>query len=158
MIFGITMTDIDFSNPTDEFVRSISLDDLLPQRPPFIMVDHLAHCEEKRVVSETVVQASNIYVENGVMQAYGLIENIAQTCAARIGYINKYILKKGIQIGFIGSLKNLEVESLPRIGEVITTEISIQDEVLGMILASANLMVNGKTLVKTELKIALKEE
>lgn len=110
------------------------------------------------MVSETVVQASNIYVENGVMQAYGLIENIAQTCAARIGYINKYILKKGIQIGFIGSLKSLEVESLPRIGEVITTEISIQDEVLGMILASANLMVNGKTLVKTELKIALKEE
>lgn len=158
MIFGIAMTDIDFSNPTDEFVRSISLDELLPQRPPFIMVDRLLHYEEKRVVSETVVQASNIYVENGVMQAYGLIENIAQTCAARIGYINKYILKKGIQIGFIGSLKSLEVESLPRIGEVITTEISIQDEVLGMILASANLMVNGKTLVKTELKIALKEE
>lgn len=152
------MTDIDFCNPTDEFVRNISLENLLPQRPPFVMVEHLVHYEEDKVVSETTIQSSNIYVDNGVMQAYGLIENIAQTCAARIGYINKYILKKGIQIGYIGSLKNLTINSLPRIGEIITTEIVIEDEVLGMILASANLKVNGKTLVTTELKIALKDE
>lgn len=158
MIFGIKMTNIDFCNPTDKFVRSISLDELLPQRPPFVMVGCLAHYEEKKVVSETTIQPSNIYVEDGVMQTYGLLENIAQTCAARIGYINKYILKKGIQIGVIGSLKNLKVESLPQVGEVIITEIVIQDEVLGMILALANLKVNGKTLVETELRIALKEE
>ena len=122
------------------------------------MVDALTHYEEKIVISETTVRASNIYVDNGTMQCYGLIENIAQTCAARIGYINKYILRRGIQIGYIGSLKNLTIESLPQIGDVITTEIQIQDEILDMILVTAIVRKDNQTLASTDLKIALKNK
>lgn len=158
MIFGIKMSDFDSHNPTDEFMRNISVNELLPQQPPFVMVDALTHYEEKIVISETTVRASNIYVDNGTMQCYGLIENIAQTCAARIGYINKYILRRGIQIGYIGSLKNLTIESLPQIGDVITTEIQIQDEILDMILATAIVRKDNQTLASTDLKIALKNK
>ena len=122
------------------------------------MVDALTHYEEKIVISKTTVRASNIYVDNGTMQCYGLIENIAQTCAARIGYINKYILRQGIQIGYIGSLKNLTIESLPQIGDVITTEIQIQDEILDLILATAIVRKDNQTLASTDLKIALKNK
>ena len=152
------MSDFDFHNPTDEFMRNISVNELLPQQPPFVMVDALTHYEEKIVISETTVRASNIYVDNGTMQCYSLIENIAQTCAARIGYINKYILRRGIQIGYIGSLKNLTIESLPQIGDVITTEIQIQDEILDMILATAIVRKDNQTLASTDLKIALKNK
>ena len=158
MIFGIKMSDFDSHNPTDEFMRNISVNELLPQQPPFVMVDALTHYEEKIVISKTTVRASNIYVDNGTMQCYGLIENIAQTCAARIGYINKYILRRGIQIGYIGSLKNLTIESLPQIGDVITTEIQIQDEILDMILATAIVRKDNQTLASTDLKIALKNK
>lgn len=158
MIFGIKMSDFDFHNPTDKFMRNISVNELLPQQPPFVMVDALTHYEEKIVISETTVRASNIYVDNGTMQCYGLIENIAQTCAARIGYINKYILRRGIQIGYIGSLKNLTIESLPQIGDVITTEIQIQDEILDMILVTAIVRKDNQTLASTDLKIALKNK
>ena len=158
MIFGIKMSDFDFHNPTDKFMRNISVNELLPQQPPFVMVDALTHYEEKIVISETTVRASNIYVDNGTMQCYGLIENIAQTCAARIGYINKYILRRGIQIGYIGSLKNLTIESLPQIGDIITTEIQIQDEILDMILVTAIVRKDNQTLASTDLKIALKNK
>lgn len=150
------MNEFDFYNPSDEFMRSIRLSELLPQKPPFVMIDCLTHYEKDKVVSETTIRETNIYVEHGVMQGYGLIENIAQTCAARIGYINKYILKQGIQIGYIGSLKNLTIESLPHTGDVITTEVTVQDEILGMILAKAIIRKGNQLLVNADLKIALK--
>jgi predicted hotdog family 3-hydroxylacyl-ACP dehydratase len=96
-------------------------------------------------------------VEEGKMSASGLIENIAQTCAARIGYVNKYILKKGIQIGFIGAIRNMEVIELPQVGDLIMTTVDVQEEVFGMTLAYATVTCGGKTLVNTEIKIAVKE-
>ena len=86
-----------------------------------------------------------------------MIENIAQTCAARIGYVNKYILKKGIQIGFIGSIRNLTILELPKVGDIISTTVEVIEDVFGMTLASARILLNGNTIVETEIKIAVKE-
>ena len=86
---------------TEESLRSIDIHELLPQQEPFVMIGKLTAFDEKRTVTETVIKEDNIFVSNGVFSASGLVENIAQTCAARIGYVNKYILKKGIQLGHI---------------------------------------------------------
>lgn len=147
----------DYNNPSEEFLRSIGMNTLLPQQPPFVMIDTLVHYSQKRVMSETLVRESNIYTENGILQSYALIENIAQTCAARIGYVNRYILKRGIRIGYIGSLKNLEIISLPVVGDMLSTQISIREELFGMILAEASVTTGGNVILRTELKIALKE-
>jgi len=104
------------------------------------------------------VMPGNLFVEQGRFTAEGLMENIAQTCAARIGYVNKFILKKGIQIGFIGAVRNMEVTSLPRVGDKITTVVEVQEEVFGMTLASAIVTCNGTVLASTEIKIAVKSE
>ena len=71
------------------------------------MVGKLTAFDEKRTVTETFIKEDNIFVCDGVFSAPGLVENIAQTCAARIGYVNKYILNKFIQLGFIGAIRNL---------------------------------------------------
>lgn len=95
----------DFYKPADEFVSSIDIHTLLPQQEPFVMIDKMEHFDMQSVVTSTTINESNIFVENQHMSASGLTENIAQTCAARIGYINKYILRKAIQIGFVGAIK-----------------------------------------------------
>ena len=120
------------------------------------MVGQLVHFDMTRTVTETTIGSENMFVENGQMTASGLIENIAQTCAARIGYVNKYILKKGIQIGFIGAIRNLEVKALPAVGDTIRTTVDVMEEVFGMILANASIECNGRTMVTTEMKIAIK--
>ena len=120
------------------------------------MVGQLVHFDMTRTVTETTIGSGNMFVENGQMTASGLIENIAQTCAARIGYVNKYILKKGIQIGFIGAIRNLEIKALPSVGDTIRTTVDVVEEVFGMILANASIECNGKTMVTTEMKIAIK--
>ncbi|MBR6964445.1 MAG: pseudouridylate synthase [Prevotella sp.] len=141
---------------SEQFLRTIDIHELLPQQEPFVMVGQLVHFDMTRTVTETTIGSGNMFVENGQMTASGLIENIAQTCAARIGYVNKYILKKGIQIGFIGAIRNLEIKALPSVGDTIRTTVDVVEEVFGMILANASIECNGKTMVTTEMKIAIK--
>lgn len=103
------MMKIDPQYPTEEFLKRIDVHELLPQKEPFVMISKLVHFDMSNTKTETLISEENIFVDNGLFSASGLIENIAQTCAARIGYVNKYILKKGIQIGFIGSIRNLTI-------------------------------------------------
>ncbi len=149
--------NIDPKQPTEAFLRGIDIHELLPQQEPFVMIGQLVHFDMVRTVTETKISSENIFVEEGRFSASGLIENIAQTCAARIGYFNKYILKKGIQIGFIGAIRHLEVLDLPKTGEVITTTVDVKQEIFGMTLAEATVTCGDRTLVTTEMKIAIKE-
>lgn len=142
---------------TEESLRNIDIHELLPQQEPFVMVGKLTAFDEKRTVTETFIKEDNIFVCDGVFSAPGLVENIAQTCAARIGYVNKYILNKGIQLGFIGAIRNLEITGCPKVGDTITTCVTVIDDVLGMTLANAVVTCNGETLATTEIKIAVKE-
>ena len=147
----------DAQNFSSSFLRQIDIHSLLPQQEPFVMIGRLVYFDERRTTTETTIKEDNIFVDDGLFSASGLIENIAQTCAARIGFVNKYILKKGIQIGFIGAIRNLELYRLPQTGETITTTVDVVDEVFGMILAQARVTSGEETLVSTEIKIALKE-
>lgn len=148
---------MDAKNPAEQDLRNIDIHELLPQQEPFVMIDKLVHFDETLTVTETEIRASNIFVDDNYFSASGVMENIAQTCAARIGYVNKYILKKGVQLGFIGAVRNFEVLALPRVGQTIVTHVKVLENVFGMTLAEAYIESAGEVLVKTEIKIAVKE-
>ncbi len=147
----------DAQNFSSSFLKQIDIHSLLPQQEPFVMIGSLVYFDERRTITETTIKEDIIFVDDGMFSASGLIENIAQTCAARIGFVNKYILKKGIQIGFIGAIRNLELFRLPNVGETITTTMDVVEEVFGMTLAQARVSCGEETLVSTDIKIALKE-
>lgn len=149
---------MDYKQPSKEFLRTIDIHKLLPQQEPFVMTGTLIHFEMNKLVTEFVIPEDNLFVNDGKFSAAGLIENMAQTCAARIGYINKYILQRGIQIGYIGAIRNLEIKELPSVGDLITTEVNIQEEVFGMLLADANVKCGDKVIASTEMKIAVRDE
>jgi len=135
----------------------IDIHELLPQQEPFVMVDRLIHFDMERTVTRTEVTGSNIFVENGVFTPSGIIENIAQTCAARIGYVNKYILKKGIQLGFIGAIRNLNLYRLPVVGETVETTIITVQEIFGMTLVTAQVKIGEELIADAEMKISLSQ-
>ena len=152
------MVIFDVENPSEEELRAIDVHVLLPQQEPFVMIGTLVHFDKTLTVTETEVKKSNIFVDDDCFSASGLMENIAQTCAARIGYVNKYILKKGIQLGFIGAVRNFEVIDLPHVGDIIMTRVEVKEEVFGMTLAEASVTCGDKVLVTSEIKIAVKEQ
>lgn len=151
------MIDFDTENPTEQDLRQIDIHELLPQQEPFVMIGTLIHFNHTCTITETEIKSDNIFVDNGCFSASGLMENIAQTCAARIGYVNKYILKKGIQLGVIGAVRNFEIIDHPKVGDVLTTQVNVKEEVFGMTLAEATIKCSGKIIVSTEMKIAVKE-
>lgn len=137
--------------------ESINVLKLLPQRPPFIMVDKLIYFDQQETITSFTVYQNNIFVENEIFTSSGLIENIAQTCAVRMGYINQYIYKENVKLGFIGSIKNLEILKFPKVGDVLTTSIKIIEEVFQMTLVLACIKINDETIVTSEMKIALSD-
>lgn len=148
----------DYTHPTEAFLRSIDIHTLLPQQEPFVMIGTLTMFSERAIATETTVTADNLFVEDGQFQTPGLIENIAQTCAARIGYANVYIYKKGVQIGYIGGIRNLTVHQLPHVGDVLTTRVEVLEDIFGMTLARATEHCGDTLLVETQMKIAVKEQ
>lgn len=138
-------------------LNEIDIHELLPQQEPFVMIGKLTQFDMGKTVTETVIAEDNIFTENGVFTASGVIENIAQTCAARIGYVNKYILKKGIQLGFIGAIRNLQLHRCPIVGETIKTTILTIEEIFGMTLVKATVCVGDEVIAESEMKIALSE-
>jgi hypothetical protein len=152
------MANTEVENFSEEMFRTIDIHELLPQQEPFVMIGSLVHFDKTLTITETEVRQDNIFVDEGNFSASGLMENIAQTCAARIGFVNKYILKKGIQLGFIGAVRNFEVLELPKVGDVMTTRVEVKEEVFGMTLADAIITCGEKVLVTSEMKIAVKEQ
>ena len=138
-------------------LEKIDIHELLPQREPFVMIGRLCHFDMAMTVTATEIAADNLFVDNGVFSPSGLIENIAQTCAARIGYVNKYILKKGIKIGFIGAIRNLNIRRCPAVGETIVTSIETIEEIFGMTLVKAIVKAGEEIIAESEMKIALSD-
>ena len=138
-------------------LSKIDIHELLPQQEPFIMVGSLVSFDMGKTVTQTLIDDKNIFVESGVFTASGIIENIAQTCATRIGYINKYILKKGIQLGFIGAIRNLKMHRCPKVGELVETTIITEEEVFGMTLVSATVRVSDELIAEYSMNIAVSD-
>lgn len=134
--------------------KEINILELLPQRPPFVMVDNLTDYSETQSTCCLTVRADNVFFEKGQLSAAGLIEHIAQTCAARLGYYNLYILKTGVRLGFIGEVKNLSILRLPREGELIETTITVMQEIFDVTLVNAEVRVGTEVIATTNLKIA----
>jgi len=138
-------------------LSEINILELLPQQQPFIMVDRILYIDDIKTITELTIRKNNLFFDDGRLSASGLIENIAQTCAARIGYYNKYILRKSVNIGYIGAIRNLVIERTPSEAETITTQIEVMEEVFKMTLVQAVIKSNDEILVTAEMKIALSE-
>ena len=150
---------------TDQEIQKIPILNVLPQRPPFILITRMMHYDDKSMITQTdvtekgLLDSFGMICSNGKYDDCSLIENIAQTCAARIGYYNKYILGKDICIGYIGAVKELSIFRLPRIGETFQTSINIISSAFGISLAEALVTdMQGNIIAKGEMKIALQEK
>ena len=127
---------------------------LIPQMHPIIMVDQLIYSDELITRSNFLIAENNIFVESGEFKEAGLIENIAQTAAARVGYIAKKE-SKAIPIGYIGSIKNLIFFSLPNVNELLETEVKIVNQIFNVAIINGTVTCKNQLLVSCEMKIII---
>lgn len=129
---------------------------LIPQRPPIVMVDSFFGIEENCSYSGLTVTPDNIFCEAGKLQEPGIIEHIAQSAAARIGFI---YTQQGAQVplGFIGSVDKLRIYDLPEVGMKLFTEITVVQEVFDITLIAARVKADEKLIAECRMKIFIKK-
>jgi predicted hotdog family 3-hydroxylacyl-ACP dehydratase len=143
-------------------IESINVLELIPQRPPFVMIDRLTRFDETGVTARFRVASGNIFVEDGKFTEAGIVESIAQTCAARMGYLTRLAQQgvpegeKGkVKLGFIGSIKQLTVEQLPAVGDELDITITVKTEIGAVTLVDAVAKTADATIATGAMTISL---
>lgn len=131
------------------------IESLIPQRPPFVMIDELIAPGGKFSGTRFQIRADNIFAADNRFTEPGLLENIAQTAAARAGFEAKKE-NAPVRVGYIGAVKNFEVFELPVVGSIIETEIVIGNQVFDVSVIKGTIRCNGKVIAKCEMKIFIK--
>lgn len=128
----------------------------IPQQPPIVMIDELYESDGATTVTRFLVKADGLFVEDNQLKEPGLIENIAQTAAAGTGY--QFIKQEEpIPVGFIGAIKHLQIFQLPKVGDILTTQVTVLDTVLDITLIKGEIQLNNTIIASCEMKIVLKK-
>lgn len=134
-----------------------SILDIIPQRAPIVMVDKFLGMNDKISQTSFTVKDDCIFVENGVLSECGLIEHIAQSAAARVGYICK-VNNQPVPIGYIGAVNDFIIVNHPRKDDVITTHIEILQEIFTITLIQARCYVGETEIATCKMKIFLESD
>lgn len=118
---------------------------LIPQRAPIVMVSSLDSYHDKGLVSTFLVEGGNIFVDEEKLAESGLLEHMAQSVALHTGY-HYYLRREHAPMGYIGSVQNVEIHRLPRIGETVSSRIHIVQEFMGVTLVEIETRL-GETVI-----------
>jgi len=131
------------------------VENLIPQRFPFVMVNSIASYSENHLVSGFEIKEENIFVQDGIFQASGLVEHQAQSVALHTGY-KYFLLGKEAPTGYIGAIKSFEAEKLPKVGDQLKTEVTILNEIMGVTLVNTVTKLNDEVIASSQMKTVVK--
>lgn len=129
----------------------------IPQRAPMVMITEIKGVSQNGIITSFKIDDKNIFCSGGLFREPGLIENIAQSAAARIGYICD-VEKKTIPLGFIGAIKNLIIHKIPKVGDELNTTVTIEHEVMNATIISGKIECRGELIAGCNMNIFLQEE
>lgn len=137
--------------------RDESIYQLIPQRPPIVMVDVVWSATKDGAETGLTIHEDNLFVRNGHFHEPGIIEHIAQSAAAFAGY-ETFVRGEEPKLGYIGEIKECNIYSLPKTGCELRTILRLVAVVKGISLISAETFVKDERVADCQMKIFIKEE
>ncbi len=116
------------------------------------MVGRLLYADAVITRSSFVINEDNVFVKDGIFQEAGLMENIAQTAALRAGYMAQ-LERKPVEAGYIGAVKDFEIFELPKVGDEVVTEITIDNQVFNVTMLTGKVWHDDVLLARCEMKV-----
>lgn len=130
---------------------------LIPQKAPFEMVDTLLAYSENMLTSALTIKPSNIFVEEDIFKESGVIENMAQTVALHTGY--SFFLKgEKAPTGYIGSIKTVSIDRLPKCGDTLNTTATILHEFNGVTMVDIVVKLGAEEIATGQMKTVIAQE
>lgn len=127
---------------------------LIPQKKPFVMVDSLLAFTKETITAGLTVKRDNIFSQSGNFTAPGIIEHMAQTVALHTGY-DFFLKQQPAPTGYIGAIKKIQIVTLPKVDDTLTTTVNIIQEFMGITLVTVSTSCNGMVIATGEMKTAL---
>jgi 3-hydroxymyristoyl/3-hydroxydecanoyl-(acyl carrier protein) dehydratases len=125
---------------------------LIPQQPPFVLVDRLLQHEADSIVAGFTVPEQHVLVDRlGVLSEAGVMEHFAQTIALHQGYDH---FKRNLPppVGYIGSIRNFEIFHLPRAGDELRTSVTILQRMFGVTIVQGEVTLDGRVIASGEMR------
>jgi 3-hydroxyacyl-[acyl-carrier-protein] dehydratase len=138
-------------------MKNASILNYIPQRPPMVMVDTLIEADHEKATSSFQIAPDNIFVEDGKFSEPGLVENIAQTAAAMVGY-QCALRNVPVPVGFIAAVKNLKINFIPEAVSTIQTHVTVTNTVMNVSIIEGRVEQSGTLLCTCEMKILIQNK
>lgn len=137
--------------------QTLKIEELIPQRAPMVLVDAFDGIDAAGVShTRLTIRPENLFVEAGCMTECGLIEHMAQSAAARVGW-SCLEAERAVPIGYIGAVSRFAAFRLPPVGSCLHTALRIVQQVGPVSLAELTVRADGELVAEGQLKIFLQE-
>ena len=131
-----------------------AIETLIPHRAPMRWIDALTECSETTAVATATFSAAHFAVANGAVLEAALVECVAQTVAAALGWRAHAAGKTGaVNNGMLVAVTNFRVESRPEVGSVLRIEISERKRLGPMLMISGIISCGGTPVSSGELTL-----
>lgn len=125
---------------------------LIPQRPPFMMVDGFEPLSDDSATAALSVDRNNYFVIfDDELSESGIIEHQAQSVSAMAGY--KAAGSDSPPVGIIGEVKHFECLRRPRVGERLVTTVQMGMTFGNVTMARCETAVDGETVARINIKV-----
>ncbi|MBB1149248.1 MULTISPECIES: ABC transporter permease [unclassified Myroides] len=147
--------------------KVIEIQNYLPHRDPMLMVDIITTITADSVATRFDIKEDNIFVTDKLLCEVGLMENAAQTCSAIVGqtffFDENHQERQNVQVlGFISTMKKVEILDLPRVDEVLLTEGKLISRLDGddfsICLIEVTTHTEDKLVLKAEVNLFLQKQ
>lgn len=131
-----------------------NIDKVIPQRHPMVLIDDLLEQSDEMSRTQFTIPEGHLLLDGEEMSEAGLIENIAQSAAAGVGYAY-YTKNEPAPVGFIGAVSKLKVSNRPKVGQQIVTTIEVTHQLTGITVIRGTSTLSGEPVATCEMKIFL---
>lgn len=130
---------------------------IIPQKQPFVLISRLLAASEAGGKTAFTIPENHVLVDNGELQPSGLMENMAQSCAALMGFRGA-MLGEQPKIGFIGDIRSFTFSKLPKVGTTIETNITIENQIFDVTMIGGQIFENGEPIAECKMKIFVRPQ
>ncbi|TDS14543.1 hypothetical protein [Sphingobacterium paludis] len=129
---------------------------LIPQRPPMVMVSGLELYSAADLTASFLIEADNIFVQENTLVESGLLEHMAQSVALHTGF-GYHLRGETAPVGYIGAMQQVEIFALPTVGEQIYTNVQLIQEFMGVTLVEIITKLDEVIIAKSQMKTVIAE-
>jgi len=131
-----------------------AIEDLIPHRPPMLWIDALTDCTDTTATATTRFTSGHFAVTNGEVSEAALIECVAQTVAAALGYRMQAGGQTGTaNNGMLAAVSNFKILARPPLDQTLTIEVRELRRLGPMLMVASTISCAGQTIATGELSL-----